>query len=80
MQRSAWNQGKPTDLEQTETTDLEANPEEMKSEALHEEVLKEDAAVNSFGALKNWHRGLHLYSGRRGKTKERTQGNGGPQK
>jgi hypothetical protein len=31
---------------------LEANPEEMESETVHEEVPEEDAAVKSFGALK----------------------------
>jgi hypothetical protein len=60
MQRPAWNHGKQTDLEKTEATDLEANPEEMKSDGVHQEVLEEDAAVKSFGALKKRHRGRHL--------------------
>jgi hypothetical protein len=59
---------------------METNPEEMQSEAVHEEVLKEEAAVKSFGAMKKWHRHRHLAAGRYRKPKERTQGNGGSQK
>jgi hypothetical protein len=31
---------------------MEANPEEMKSVAVHEEVPKEESTVETFGALK----------------------------
>jgi hypothetical protein len=39
---------------------MEANPGEKKFVAEQQEVHKEEAAVNSFGALKKWHRGRHL--------------------
>jgi hypothetical protein len=34
---------------------MEANPEQMKSIAVHEEVCKEEAAVKTVGALKKQH-------------------------
>jgi hypothetical protein len=47
-----------------ETTDLEANPEERESKAEHEEVPKEEAAVQSVRALKerygDWHLAIEL--------------------
>jgi hypothetical protein len=58
---------------------LEANPEEMKSGALHEDP-KEDAAVEIGTAPNKWHRGRHLATGHHGQPKERTQGNCGSQK
>jgi hypothetical protein len=33
---------------------MEANPDEMKSLTVHEEVFKEEARVKSSGALKKW--------------------------
>jgi hypothetical protein len=57
-----------------------AIPEEMKSEAEHEKVPKENAAVKTVRALKKRHRGRLLAEGRRGKLKERTQVNGGCRK
>jgi hypothetical protein len=39
-------------LEKMVVTDLETNPEETKSKAEHEEVPKGEAAVETFGALK----------------------------
>jgi hypothetical protein len=36
--------------EEVNATDLEANPEEIKSETEHEEVPKEKTAVEIFGA------------------------------
>jgi hypothetical protein len=39
-------------LGKTEATDLKANPEEIESEVEHEEVPKEESAVETFGALK----------------------------
>jgi hypothetical protein len=56
---------------------LETNPEMMQSVGEHREVPKEEAAVRSSGALKKWHRGRHLASGRRREPKERTRGNCG---
>jgi hypothetical protein len=38
--------------EKTETMDLEANPEEIGSESEHQEVPSEEAAVKTFGSLK----------------------------
>jgi hypothetical protein len=43
-------------LGKTEATDLEANPEEIQSKAVHREVPNEEATVKSSGALKKWHR------------------------
>jgi hypothetical protein len=53
---------------------MEVNPEEMKSAVVHKEVLKEEAAVKSSGALKKLHGDQHLAIGRCGKLKEWTQG------
>jgi hypothetical protein len=44
---------------------VEANPKEMKPVAVHEEIRKEEAAVETFGALKKWHGDQHLAVGRR---------------
>jgi hypothetical protein len=60
-------------LGKTEATDLETNPE---SEAEHEVVPKEEAAVKTFGALKKRYWDRHLAVGRRGKPKKRIQGDG----
>jgi hypothetical protein len=54
-----------------------ANPDELKSVAVHEEVPKEEIAVNTFGTLKKWYGDRHLAVRRRRKSKKRTQGNGG---
>jgi hypothetical protein len=56
---------------------MEANPEELKSVAEYEEVPKEEAALKSLRALKNWHEDWHLAVGRHGQLKKRTQGDGG---
>jgi hypothetical protein len=55
---------------------LEANPEEIESEA----VPKEKAAVETVRALKKRHRDWHLATRRHGQPKKQTQGNGGSQK
>jgi hypothetical protein len=47
-------------------TDLEANPEEK------EKVHKEEAAVKSSRAMKEWHKGHTLATGCCGKKKELT--------
>jgi protein subunit release factor B len=52
-----WEEKSMTDLEEKEATDLETNPEEMQSEAVHEEVPKEEAAVKPVRPLKKRHRG-----------------------
>jgi hypothetical protein len=46
-------------LGETEATYWEANPEEMKSIEFHEEIPKEEAIVETFGALKKRHGGSH---------------------
>jgi hypothetical protein len=50
----------------------EANPEEMKSAALHEEVLKEESAVEMYGALIKRNENQHHR-----KLKKQAQGNRG---
>jgi hypothetical protein len=54
--------------------------EELESEAEHEEVPKEEAAVETFGALKKWYGDWHLAVRRCGQPKKWTKGNGGSQK
>jgi hypothetical protein len=61
-------------LGKMEATNLEANPEEIESVAVHEEVPKQETTVKSFGALKKWQRGQILAAWCRGKPKEWTQG------
>jgi hypothetical protein len=58
----------------------EAYPEEIEHEASHEKVPKEEAGVKSVGALKKRQSWRHPAAGRRGKPKERIQGNGGSRK
>jgi hypothetical protein len=58
-------------LEKTEAT------EEIESKAEHDRVPKEEAAVETVRALKEWYRDQHLAARRRGQRKKRTQGNGG---
>jgi hypothetical protein len=43
-----------------EAMDLEVNPEEMESEAKHEEVPKEEATVKTSGALKEQYGDCHI--------------------
>jgi hypothetical protein len=61
-------------LGKTGTTDLEANPEEKESAAVHEEVPKEEATVKPVGALKERHGDRHLAIGHSGKLKEQSPG------
>jgi hypothetical protein len=42
-------------LGKAKAMDLEATPEEMDSEVVHEEFPKEEATVKNFRALKKWH-------------------------
>jgi hypothetical protein len=69
-----------TGLIEVEPTDLEANPDEMKSVAEQQEVLKEDAAVETIRALEDRYGDRHLAVRHRRKPKKRTQGNGGSRK
>jgi hypothetical protein len=48
--------------------------------AVHEEVAKEEAAVETFGILKKRHVNRHLAVGHRRKPKKLTQGDGGSRK
>jgi hypothetical protein len=67
-------------LGKTEATYSEANPEEIESIALHEEVPKEEAVVETFGALKKRHGDGYPAVGRGQKPKKRIQSNGGSRK
>jgi hypothetical protein len=58
----------------------EANQEEIKSVAVHEEVPKEQVAVKTVRAPKKRHGDRHIAVRRRDQPKKRTQGNGGSQK
>jgi hypothetical protein len=57
---------------------VEANPEEIKSVAQHQEVLKEEAAVKAIGILEDRHEDMHLAVRRHQQPKERIQDDGGP--
>jgi hypothetical protein len=51
--------------------------EEIESKAEHDRVPKEEAAVETVRALKEWYRDRHLAVMRRCQRKKQTQGNGG---
>jgi hypothetical protein len=53
----AWRKEMKAGREARNATDLEANPEEKVSEAVHEEVPKEQAAVKPVGGLRKQQRG-----------------------
>jgi hypothetical protein len=55
----------------------EATSLEVESVMVQEEVPKEEAAVESFGALKKWHRDQCLAIGCHRELKKLTQGDGG---
>jgi hypothetical protein len=61
----AWQKEMKGDWEATEAypEKMEANPEEMESTMEHEEVPKEEATVESFGALKKRHGDQYLDKG-----------------
>jgi hypothetical protein len=65
------------DLEEVEATNLEANPEEIESESEHQEVPKEEATVETIGALEDQYGDRHLAVGCCRQLKKRTQGGGG---
>jgi hypothetical protein len=77
----AWQKEMKAGREATEAypEKMEANPEEIKSVAVHQEVPKEESAMETFGTLKKRHGDRHL-AGRRGGPKQRTRGNGGSRK
>jgi hypothetical protein len=54
--------------------------EVIESELGHQEVTKEEATVQTFGALKKRYGDRHLAVGRQGQPKKRTRGNGGSRK
>jgi hypothetical protein len=58
----AWRKEMMSDQEATEAypEKMVANPDEVKSVAVHEEVPKEEAAVETFQALKEWYEDRHL--------------------
>jgi hypothetical protein len=55
---------------------MEANPEEIKSVVVHEEVLRAEVVVKTVTALKGLYCVRHLAVGRHRQPKKRTQGNG----
>jgi hypothetical protein len=65
-------------LEKTVVTDLGANPQEVRSVAEHQELLKEQAAMEIIGALENPYGERHLSAGRRRQPKKHTQCDCGP--
>jgi L-fucose isomerase-like protein len=69
-----------TNQEEVNAIDLEANLEEMESRFGVSGVPKKDAAVETFGALKDRYGDRHLAVGSRQQLKKRTQGNGGSRK
>jgi hypothetical protein len=72
-----WQKEMKANPEPRKAMDLEANPGEKESGAVHEEVPKEHAAVKPVGGLRKWHRGQHLAAGRHGQPEEGTWGNYG---
>jgi hypothetical protein len=74
-----WRKNMKADRESTEAypEKMKANPEEMKSVTVREKVLKEEVAVKTTRALKEWYEDLHLVVGRRRRPKKQTQSNGG---
>jgi hypothetical protein len=66
-------------LEKTEATDLEANPEEIDFEGEHEEVPKEESAVENL-ELQRSGMGTSIAVGCHRELKKLTQSNGGSQK
>jgi hypothetical protein len=57
--------------------EMEANPGELQYLAVHQEVPKEETAVEMIGALKDVPGVRHLAVGRRQQSNKRTQGDGG---
>jgi hypothetical protein len=56
---------------------MEASPEEIEIKVEHEEVPKEEATVETFGALKEQYKDWHLAGRCRDQPKKWIQGNGG---
>jgi uncharacterized protein YhaN len=64
-------------LRKVEATDLEENQEGTEFEVEHEEVPKEEAAVETFGTLKEWYEDWHPAVRCHGQPKKQNQGSGG---
>jgi hypothetical protein len=60
----SWLEKMDACLGKTEATDVEANPEEIEFDSEHQEIPKEEATVETFGALKEWYWDRHLAAGR----------------
>jgi hypothetical protein len=67
-------------LNKMDVTDLEANAESITSESEHLEVSKEEAAVETTGALEDRYGDRHLAVGRHREPKKWTQGKCGSRK
>jgi hypothetical protein len=67
-------------LGKKEPIDLEANPEDIECEAVHEEVPKEEVTVKNARALKKWHGDRHLAVRRCSQLRKWTQDNCGSRK
>jgi hypothetical protein len=59
-------------LEEVKAKDLEANPEEIKSKSEHQDVSKEEATVETTGALEDRYGDRHLAIGCCRQLKKRT--------
>jgi hypothetical protein len=68
--RDAHEEGMMACLGKMEVMDLKANPEEIQSEAEHQEVPKEQATVKPVGGLRKRHRGQNLAAERHCKPKD----------
>jgi hypothetical protein len=66
--------------EELNAIDLPPNPEKTEPEVEHEEVPKEEGAVETFGVLKEQCGGEHLAVGCCRQSKKQAQVNGGSQK
>jgi hypothetical protein len=67
-------------LGKMEAADLEANPEEIEFKAEREEIPKEEAAVETFGTLKERYEDCHLAVRCCSQPKKRNQVSGGCRK
>jgi hypothetical protein len=72
-----WRKEMKADREARNAMDLEANPEEKVSGAVHEEVPKEHASVKPVGGLRKRRWSQHLAVGRCSQPEEGAQGNCG---
>jgi hypothetical protein len=77
--QDAWMEEMKADREAMEAypENMEGSPEDTESIAVHEDIPKEEAAVQPVRALKKRHGDRRLVLRHRGKLKEQTEGNGG---